>query len=358
MSRIRVAFWNLQNLFDTSASEIAADLGFTPEKGWTEEVFARKVENLAEVINLMHDGQKPDLLGICEIENKDVVERLLGAIEHDDYEIAHAESPDIRGIDTSLIYSRDVFDLAGEPVGHLVHLRYPTRDIFEVPLRVRENDAELTVFVNHWPSRRRGVYESEPFRLAVANHCGRLVDRVLKLSRAEFLALPNSEASLARLNERWNRNVLLVGDFNDEPFNRSILDFLQVSSGEDHLEEPIKKPTTPPEAEIPSAETYLRKQAYLFNCMWPLLGISDEGTHYYSGSINTMNMLDQFIVSRGLYFGSQGLKIALDSVEILKPQIMTTDKGRPREFWFDGEGIKPSRGYSDHFPIQVIIETL
>jgi len=355
MSEIRIAFWNLQNLFDITASEIAADLGFTPAAGWTQEVFDKKLANLAEVINLMHSGQKPDLLGVCEIENKGVVEELTNAIDRDDYEIAHVESLDIRGIDTSLIYSRDVFELAGDPIGHLIHLRYPTRDIFEVPLRVKQNGAELTVFVSHWPSRRKGAYESEPFRLTVASHCGQLVDRVVKYPRTEFLALPDTEASLARLNNQWNRNILLMGDFNDEPFNRSILDFLRASSGVDHLEEGIKKSRG---LNIPSAKTYLEKQPYLFNCMWPLLGVPDEGTYHFAESTNTMNMLDQFIVSRGLFFGFQGLKINVESVEIFKPDIMTTkEKKRPRKFEFNEEGVK-SNGYSDHFPIQAIIETL
>jgi len=355
MPQLKIAFWNLQNLFDTVPSDIAADLGFTHESGWNQHVYELKVENLAQVIRLMHGGEMPDLLGLCEIENREVVETLIAACGRPDYTVAHAESPDIRGIDTSLIYSRDVFELAGEPQGHLVHLRYPTRDIFEVPLRVLANGAELTVLVNHWPSRRQGVYESEPFRLTVASHCGRLVDRVLKFSRQEYLALPDTPASLDLLNQRWNRNLLLMGDFNDEPFNRSILDFLQASSGEDHLEETIRKSGV---KNIPSPESYLTRQAYLFNAMWALLAKPDEGSLYFSASTNSMNMLDQFILSRGLFYGLQGLKWQLDSVEILKPELMSSGlKNRPRRFEFFKDDREPF-GYSDHFPIQALIQVL
>jgi hypothetical protein len=356
MSEINVAFWNLQNLFDTTASEIATDLGYTPEKGWTQAVFEQKLANLADVINLMFDEEKPDLLGLCEIENLGLVEQLRDAIDGDDYEIAHDDSPDIRGIDCSLVYSSDIFELAGEPQGHLVHLRYPTRDIFEVPLRVKENAALVTVFVNHWPSRRRGQFETEPFRLTVASHCGKLVDRLLKVTRSEFLNLPDTEASLDDLNRRWNSNVLLMGDFNDEPYNRSVLDFLRASSGEDNLEELIKEAQGP--GVLPSAEAYLKRPAYLFDCMWPLLGLPDRGTYYYSYSTNTMNMLDQFITSRGLYYGSQGLNMNLESVEIFRPSIMAPGKKkRPKQFRFNKDGIQEN-GYSDHFPIQAVIETL
>ena len=60
MPDLRVAFWNLQNLFDTKASELATDLEFTPAEGWTEDVLAKKLKNLAQVIGLMHAGKGPD----------------------------------------------------------------------------------------------------------------------------------------------------------------------------------------------------------------------------------------------------------------------------------------------------------
>ncbi len=353
MAQIRIAFWNLQNLFDSKISEIADDLGFTVESGYTKEVMNQKIENLAAVIKRMHGGKMPDLLGICEIENKTLAERLIKATGRSDYKVAHIDSPDIRGIDTSLIYSGDVFELDGTPEGHLVHLRYRTRDIFEVPLKVKANNAKLVVLVNHWPSRSQGKFETEPYRLTIASHCGRLVDQLLKYPKNEFEALPDTEDSLEKLNERWHRNVLLMGDFNDEPFDRSIMDFLQASSGEDNLEEPIKKS---PRMKIPSEAAYLNKQAYLFNCMWPKLGIPDEGTLFYSGSVNTMNLLDQFIISKGLYYGMQGLKLDQQSVEIFRPSIMASGvKKRPRKFEFDKKGIK-TNGYSDHFPITAVID--
>lgn len=350
MADIKIAFWNLQNLFDITSSDIASDLGFTPEKGWTKDAFRKKVENLASVINMMHGGQGADLLGICEIENERVAHKLLRKIGRPDYKLAHVESLDIRGIDVSLIYSSKVFKLIGQPVGHLVHLRYPTRDIFEVTLRVLDNDATLTVFVNHWPSRKMGQYETEPHRITVAEHLARLIDRILKFSRSEFLSLPNTSASLAKLNERWNRNVIVMGDLNDEPFNRSVQDYLLASRDYDHVEEMVRPS---PGRKIPNPEAYLKLRAYLFNCMWPLLGQSDVGTHYYSAATNSMNMLDQIIVSRGILFGTQKLQLDLNSVKIFKPSVMTTAKGRPIPF-----DRKTMKGYSDHFPIEAVIKTV
>ena len=181
------------------------------------------------------------------------------------------------------------------------------------------------------------------------------MDNVLKLNRAEFLALPDTQNSLVELNEKWNQNVLLMGDFNDEPYSRSVLEFLKASSGTDKLEEEITKSNG---KQIPAVKSYLGKQAYLFNSMWHLLGIPDEGSYYYSESTNTMNMLDQFMVSRGLYYGFRKLKLKLDSVEIFRPSIMCSKtKKRPLKFEFSGDG-STSKGYSDHFPIQAIIETI
>ena len=151
MAEIKVAFWNVENLFDTTASPLAADLEFTPAEGWTQEVFDIKVANVAKIIKQMHGGSGADVLGVCEVENKGVMERLIAEIGRADYRLAHVESPDIRGIDCSLIYSANVFeDPPAEDIkGHLVHFRFPTRDIFQVRLTLKSTGEELNVFVNH-----------------------------------------------------------------------------------------------------------------------------------------------------------------------------------------------------------------
>ena len=353
MAEIRVAFWNVENLFDTTASDIATDLEFTPAEGWTDAVFDAKVANLASVIQGMHGGAGPDLLGLCEVENKGVVEDLLAAVGRPDLKIAHVESPDIRGIDCTLAYSTNVFDDPPELVaGHLVYFRYPTRDIFQVKLRLKGGGPALNVFVNHWPSRRQGQYESEPHRITVAERCGRLVDDVLKFSRADYANVPDSAAGLQQLNNRWNENVLLMGDFNDEPFNRSITDYLKASKDLDKVEE-VWKPAGG--HHIPALKTYLGRPAVLFNLAWPFLATPDNGSfHFDGGEANTMNVLDQWIVSRGLHYGASGLRVKNGSASIVRPAAMTTAaKQRARPF-----DRATKKGYSDHFPIQLVLETV
>jgi len=354
MAEIKVAFWNVENLFDTTASPIAADLEFTPAQGWTEEAFDAKVANLASIITQMHGGAGPDLLGLCEVENKGVVEVLMSEIGRPDYSVAHVEAPDIRGIDCSLIYSTEVFEDPPEAdiKGHLVHFRYPTRDIFQVRLTLKDNGAELNVFVNHWPSRSQGQFESEPHRMTVGERCGQLVDRVLKLNPEEFDLAPDSAEGLTGLNARWNRNVLLMGDFNDEPFNRSMTDYLMASKDLDKVEEVLKPGSG---RQIPTMKAYLEREPVLFNLSWPFLGQPDTGTYFYGqGTSNTMNLLDQWIVSRGLFYGESQLKVRPESAQIFRaPDMTTPDKKRPKKF-----DRNTKKGYSDHFPIELIIDTL
>ena len=350
MPDIKVAFWNVENLFDTTVSEIAADLEFTPAQGWTQAAFDAKVKNLATVIKQLHGGAGPDLFGLCEVENKSVVEALLTEIGRADYQVAHVESPDIRGIDTTLVYSDKVFKKpkAKDIFGHLVHLRFATRDIFEVRLELKGSKTELVVLVNHWPSRRQGQYESEPLRITVAEHAGRIVDEHLKFTRREFIDV-KPPLTLADLNRRWNRNVLVMGDLNDEPIHRSVLDYLQGSKDLDHVEEEIKGSGGQP----PDVKSYLGKQAFLFNAMWPQFAVPDRGTFYFSGATNSMNLLDQFMVSRGLYFGGQGLQFDPASVAIFNQPPVASPRGRPIAF-----DRKKLTGYSDHFPITSRIRVL
>lgn len=147
--RINIAFWNLGNLFDVEATPIATDFEFTPEKGWTLEVLQKKIENIGEVIKSLHNGEGPDLIGLCEVENKRLLEGpiktaegheingLVKTIGRDDYEIAHVDSPDLRGIDTCLIYSNKMFELL-EVKPYVMNFRYSTRDVFYVKLKIKK----------------------------------------------------------------------------------------------------------------------------------------------------------------------------------------------------------------------------
>ena len=392
MEKINVAFWNLGNLFDTSlSSSIASDLEFTTQRGWDDTTKEKKTENLAKTINSLHHGKGPDLLGLCEIENEKIAQDLIEKMgKQNVYAIAqYADSLDIRGIDTCLIYCKDTFRF-NFAKSYNINFRYPTRDIFLVNLTILQNNAEISVLVNHWPSRGGGRFETEPLRIGVAENCARAVEDLVKVSIDELQMLPDNMRSngevLAKINQKWDRNVLVMGDFNDNPYDRSILNYLHATPDKNRLvdwkdlfEHPNMRKW--PASRQTDKHNYLFQHASLYNCMWDLI---PEGTIFFEGGFD---MFDQFIVSKGLLEGKQGLKIDLDQIKIDDSTKMVNHI-HPETFDLSGEGkihplyrkspmdfvyLKKDQdgnernlpsgrnaltGFSDHFPIQSVIDIL
>ena len=195
------------------------------------------------------------------------------------------------------------------------------------------------------------------------------------------MLLSDTAPDMTTVQTRWNRNILAMGDFNDEPFNRSVLEELKASSGFDKLEEPVKKSAG--NNHLPGVVRYAKLQAPLFNCMWPVLATPDRGSYHFASSVPTFNLLDQFIVSRGLYYGESGLKMKhrtrldppaqqgdppieteLNTVwaEVFDSDLMITSatRRRPKKFTFKMQNgaVTNNNGFSDHFPIVTAIETL
>jgi hypothetical protein len=415
------------------------DFQFTPQKGWTEEVKNKKLDNLAGVIKTMEFGieggenREPDLLGLSEVENKYILQELIDRLDSDKYLIAdYWDGADLRGIDTCLIYSKDKFDLL-ETKGFSIDFRYPTRDIFLAKLRVKANGGEIYVLVSHWPSRRgkfEGCHPNDTAhaRNTVAESCGKIIDDILKIPKEELFKLPDQLTNetihyLNRLNQEWNKNVLLMGDFNDEPYDESVVkylgagpDILNCKEWKDIFELRAREERNI--SDISCRKYYFEENATLFNCMWKLIiepivfelnssnltGRETEiprGTVYYWRN-NRWSLFDQFVISRGLYYGKQKLGFKLDSVKIAYKGLRLVDnlapdkfqanitnsynidksrihpflKGTPMEFVFlryyynqdtgeyksDNKSIPRGResntGYSDHFPIQCNIVAL
>ncbi len=67
-------------------------------------------------------GKLPSIVGLCEVENKNVIEDLLKNkhLLNKDYEIVHYDSPDERGIDVGLIYNKNVFKLSSTKSHELI----------------------------------------------------------------------------------------------------------------------------------------------------------------------------------------------------------------------------------------------
>jgi endonuclease/exonuclease/phosphatase family metal-dependent hydrolase len=345
MNRVNVAWWNLQNFFDTTDDPIAHEFDYTAENGWTREKFEQKRRALATVLERTHDGDGPDLLAVCEIEKNALLADLVSEMDGSDLTVVTDQpgSSDLRGIGVAMAYDETALRVL-EANTYVVNFRYRTRDIFEVVFELRATGERLVVFASHWPSRSRGRRETEPLRIAVAEHLARLVEDHLKVSPEEYDAL-RAEGHLAPARDAWETNVLLLGDFNDEPWDTSVLDHLAASrerafvGGEDNAIEQFRTPYS-----------YRQLTPYLFNPMWQFASTQTRGTYHLEWMrgrrfTNRFHLLDQLVVSRGLLY-RDGVYLDADSVDIVRDPSMTDDEGRPRRM-----NTGTMEGVSDHFPV-------
>lgn len=304
-------FYNVENLFDTIDSKYTIDEQFLPnsEKKWDTRKYFEKIDNLAKVITALDKKELPLFLGMAEIENKGVVVDLITNtnLREGNYEIVHFESPDARGIDVGFMYRSEYFNVLSKEkieVSLSDNPNFATRDIVYVQGELKGNDI-IHVFLNHWSSRRAGQKESEHKRVRAATVLRERVDRILKLDE--------------------NAKIIILGDFNDYPTNKSIEEVLRAKS----------KP--------------IFNNGDLFNMAYSL-EIANKGTYNYKGD---WGMLDQMIISKGLYFGVKGMKVQNDQLLILQEDwMMYTDKkyGDQKPSRSYG-GPKYYGGYSDHLPI-------
>ena len=310
-----VAFWNQENLFDTIDDPQKNDEEFLPnsEREWTPQRLDIKLYHHARVIRSMNNSNGPDLLGVCEVEHQSVLDTMTNKYLHDiNYKIAYMESPDNRGIDNGLLYKADKFKLLSVS-GDTVHLsdNWPTRLVMKVKL-LYDNSDTLIVYVNHWPSRSRGQKKSEPNRVAAALTLRQDVD-------GEFRKNPNAK-------------IIIIGDFNDEPGNISILYYLKAN--------PVMCDSVPTGDEITT-------ESKLFNVSFAAYS-SGLGTYKYR---DDWNLLDQVIIS-GELLTNKNFHYICNSYEVYKPYFIVTHHGKYKGTPFPTfGGRRYLGGYSDHFPV-------
>ncbi|MDI1232835.1 MAG: endonuclease/exonuclease/phosphatase family protein [bacterium] len=309
---LTVAFYNLDNLYDDIDDVDHDDQEFTPSGHyeWTSERYQQKLENMAKVISQLVDGQAPDVLGVCELESAKALTDLIntGNLKNR-YSLVHYDSPDERGIDVALIYNSNKFKLISSakiPVVLSKNLKDKTRDQLFVKTLVLATNDTLCFYVCHFPSRREGKDESEINRFDAAITAKKFINAHLNLATA---------------------NLIVMGDFNDEPWDKSILEGLQ------------------------ALNINQKSDATLLNLMWDFKS-NGRGSYNYKGQ---MNCLDQLIISRPLIDGEQ-LKYKSKSVNILDANWLTQTgkyEGFPlRTFG----GSKWLNGYSDHYPVYLQIQ--
>lgn len=312
---VTVAFYNVENLYDTIDSPTTDDKDFTPEGAYHFNTprYLKKLEHLSDVISQLGtetNPQGPAILGLCEIENRDVLEDLIKTpkLKDKNYGIVHFDSPDKRGVDVALLYQKKLFKLINASKHELTFPAEPGFSTRDQLLVSGELDGELMHFiVAHWPSRRGGN-ESIPKRMKAAKLGKAIID------------------SLQRIDE--NAKVIYMGDLNDDPVSESI--------------KTVFKATADP------SKTSKEK---LFGPMEPLYK-KGVGTLAYRDS---WNLFDQFIMTKPLT-GYTYNTYQFYKTKVYNKPFLSQDDGNFKGYPFRtyvGETYKG--GYSDHFAVYMFL---
>lgn len=311
-----VAFYNLENLFDTVDDPLTFDDDRTPEgkDGWTKERYEAKLANMAKVLSEIGADPSyatPDVIGVCEVENYEVLKDLINqtALRSMDYGIVHFDSPDERGIDVALLYKKSSF-LPLNSVSHRLLLfndddqRNYTRD--QLVVEGLLDDEKLYFLVNHWPSRSGGELRSRPYRLAAAKLNLRIMD------------------SLRRLDP--SAKIMAMGDFNDDPTDPSFKKIVQVKGKKTQLD----------------SLSFFGPMEQLFKKGAGSLAYRDQ-----------WNLFDQIYMTANLVKGKPDDYIFWKA-GIFTPAYLLDPKGKykgyPLRTYAGGSYVG---GYSDHFPVYV-----
>ncbi len=318
-----IAFYNLENVFDTLHAEGTDDAEYLPDsaKAWNTEKYHNKIHNMAYAISLFgtdYDARGAVCVGLSEVENmnclNDIVEELKKYNRN--YSPILLEGPDERGLDVGFLYNPDFFKPTNVQ-GYELFAHYA--DGTEVKGRLQllvsgylleGHPEKIHIIVNHWPSRYRGELASRVARDTAAMLTKRICDSIY-------------------IKEN-NAKIIIMGDMNDDPFNHSCANVL----GARKMREEVEKNG-------------------FFNTMWLHLD-KGLGSLCYQG---TWNLFDQIIISEPLMNAQlEDGKWTYWKSQIFNKPFLTVQEG-------DEKGV-PLRthksgvyqnGYSDHFPTMIYL---
>lgn len=313
-----ICFYNVENLFDTIDDPETIDEAYTPsgKNHYSSQDYLSKIRNTARVISeIGSKGKKrgPDVIGLAEIENFRVLQDLVHSegLDSKKYQIIHQDSPDRRGIDVAILYKPAFFS----PIEfEAIELRLwnengeriYTRDILYVQGIL--DDEVIHVFVNHWPSRRGGKSRSDPKRMKAAFMVKKKTNEIL-------LSDPNAK-------------IIILGDFNDDPTDRSIKNGLLISS--DAENEP---------------------SISFFNPMEKMHKRGMNTLAYRDG----LNLFDQIILSNSLMKKeTYRTGFIFHKAGIYNPSYLISQHGKYKGYPLRSfENNRYVEGYSDHYPVFV-----
>lgn len=314
-----VAFYNLENLFDTIDDPLKNDDDFTPagSYNYNSYIYTDKLGKLSDVLSQIGTEANPDgfaFVGVAEIENRKVLEDLVAQpkLKDRNLKIVHIDGPDERSIDCALLYNPKYFK-----VKHTKSLfvkldsedskPYYTRDVLWVTGILGGKDT-VHIFVNHWPSRRGGEEASAPARAAAASVPKKIIDSLMAIN-------PHTK-------------VVLMGDLNDDPVSPSVAQVIGAKGDKSEV-----------------------KEGGMFN-PWVSFYEQGIGTLAYNDS---WNLFDQIVLSYG-FLEKPNTGFYYNEAKIFTRQYMVSQtgkfKGYPKRTFSGNNYIG---GYSDHFPTYCIM---
>jgi endonuclease/exonuclease/phosphatase family metal-dependent hydrolase len=305
-----IMFYNMENLFDTIDDPHCNDNEYLPDakNAWNSNKYWTKLSNLSKVIASVDTIGLPILVGVSEIENRTVLEDLckMPDLVAGQYKVIHEESNDPRCIDVGLLYRPDVFKELSHAKIPIIYSDTSTesaRECLYVCGIIGKKDT-LHVIVNHWKSRTGGTEQTEPKRIAYAIAIRKWVDSL-------FVIQPNAK-------------ILLMGDFNDTPKDRSIKEYL----------------VTDYPGTVVNNRVLLNLTAALAD--------SGIGSHYFK----SWELFDQIMVSPSLVKErKKGITVSSQAYVFSKEWMLyKNNKGEmvPSRTYSSG---KYYAGYSDHLPV-------
>ena len=313
-----VAFYNLENIFDTVHDEGKNDYDFLPNGSyhWDKNKYENKLKNMARALLDLGTDKVPNgaaVIGVSEVENSRVLDDLTsqpGMLKRG-MKYVHIEGPDKRGVDCALLYNPRIFHVDKYFLQPYVHdpgdNSRPTRGFLTVQGRM--DGDKLTVIVCHWPSRAATVH----YRSLAGKQVRHLTDSISKADPEQ--------------------RIIVMGDLNDDPDDPSVARFLggrRKISGV--------------------------REGDFFNPWWEMLRGKGQGTLSYQGG---WNLFDQILMSRNL-LDIDGKKdyrhLKLYTWHIFKRDYLIQQegkyKGSPKRTTAGGVWLN---GYSDHLPTVVYL---
>lgn len=327
---IKIASYNVENLFDTEDDPGKQDATFLPKNhpskkvecptlrtqyraqcfntDWTHAKLEVKLRNLKAALDAQ--GPLPDILALSEVENETVARLFAQVLGYRNVIIT--DGPDERGIDVALMWRPEKVQLAAQK--SLLVPGLTTRPILKALFRVRAAQArrvgaELVLFVNHWPSQANPTSE----RIAAARVVRNEIDNDTKAFGRSYNAIVVGD-----FNSVENENPHPVGDILLDPkWKNALKDVHELSDRSSN----------------------------------PMNGIMPKGTYNYSGR---WNRIDKIVVTAGLADGAD-FDVIPESFRVVAPAFITIAKGKERiPFRCNHNSADPrTAGYSDHFPIVV-----